>query len=133
MDSALHQSSRPKAVLVALHLLALGTTIGFASAIAGAHSSEIRPIAYLLLSPIIAIPYVVIWFVFRGKNWARWLFLIGFGLALCSLAASFQELLTLPTLDIVVYSARMLAGFIAAVILVEPSSVKWFRAPKNDR
>jgi len=132
MDSATHRGSRPKAVSVAVYLLALGTTIGFAWAFADANFGEIRPITYLLLSPIIAIPYVVIWFIFRGKNWARWLFLVVFGLALCSLAASFQQLLTLPILDIVVYSARMLAGFIAAVILVEPSSSKWFRASKND-
>ena len=131
MDSTAHRRSRPRTVTLAVILLALGMTIRFVHIFAGAHVDQ--PAACIVLALIVSLPYLVIWFISRGKNWARWIFLVVFGLALCSLTASVQRLLAQPVLDIAVYSVQVLLCFIAAAALLSHSSAEWFRELKNDK
>jgi hypothetical protein len=117
-------------VTFAVILLTLGMTIRFTYVFSSAHVE--KPVTYVVLAVVIGVPYLVIWFIFLGKNWARWAFLVVFGMALCSLSASIQRLLAQTAWGIVVYSAQVLLGLIAAVALLSDSSANWFRQMKND-
>ena len=130
MDSATHTRSRPPAVTLAVILLTVGMTAGVLRGVIGVHFS--KPVLWLLLAAVAVVPYLVIWFIFRGKNWARWVFLIMFVLAICSLSVSPQRLLAQSAFDIILYCGRLLLGLIAAGALFSPSSTEWFRGNKNE-
>ena len=117
-------------VTFAVILLTLGMTVRFIRVFSGAHVD--KPAVYLVLAVIVGVPYLIIWFIFLGKNWARWVFLVVFGMALCSLSVRVQQLLSLPVQEILVYSAQVLLCLIAAGALLSSTSVEWFRGKKND-
>lgn len=122
--------SRPLIVTFSVILLTIGMTVRFMHVFSGAHVD--KPIVYLFLAVLVGVPYLIIWFIFLGKNWARWVFLIVFGMALCSLSFRVQQLLSLPAQEILAYSAQLLLCLIAAGALLSSTSVEWFRGKKND-
>ena len=130
MNATTHRRSRPVAVTVAVIVLTVSVTIGFTRVLVGAHVD--KPAVYIVLALVVAVPYLIIWFIFCGKNWARWVFLLVFGLAMCALAVSIQPLLTQPPLDIALYCVRVFLCLIAASNLLLRPSVEWFRGNKND-
>src|SRR6266699_3429233 len=101
MSANPQRPARPMIVTFAVILLTLGMTIRFIHVFSDAH--VVTPVVYLVLALMIGVPYLVIWFIFLGKNWARWVFLVVFGMALCSLSVSVQRLLALPAQEIAVY------------------------------
>ena len=130
MSANSQRSSRPTIVTFAVILLTLGMTIRFLHVFSGAHVGHLA--ALLFLAPVVAIPYLFIWFIFLGKNWARWVFLVMFGLAMCSLSVRVQRLLSLPAGDIAAYCAQVFLCAVAAISLLSSTAVDWFRGKKND-
>lgn len=116
-------------VTFAVILLVLGLTVRFIHVLSGAHIE--KPLVYVVLGVVAAVPYLIIWFIFLGKNWARWLFLVVFGLALCSLSVRFQELLSLPAEEIGAYCAQLFLYTTAACALLSTTSGEWFRRNKE--
>ena len=121
---------RPMIVIFAVILLTLGMTVRFIPVFAGARVE--KPTVYLIMAVVVGIPYFIIWLIFLGKNWARWVFLVVFGMALCSLATRFQELLSLPAKEVAAYIAQVLLFLVAAGALLSSTAVEWFRGKKND-
>src|SRR5438128_1817850 len=107
MNSTTHQRSRPVAVIVAVILLAIGMTIRFMHVFGDTDAHVDKLAIYIFLALLVSVPYLVMWFIFRGKNWARLVFFVVFGLALCSIPISIQRLLTQPVLDIAVYCVQL--------------------------
>ena len=74
MNATTHRRSRPVAVTVAVILLAVSVTIGFTRVLVGAHVD--KPAVYIVLALVVAVPYLIVWFIFCGKNWARWVLIL---------------------------------------------------------
>jgi hypothetical protein len=133
MNSTTHRQPRPVLVTLAVILLVIGTTVrfGFTFVNLGGNLSG-NPLVYCIFAIIVSIPYLIIFFIFRGMNWARWTFLIVFGLALLALPRSLANLSDHSALDIVVYGVQVLLALIAAVALLSRPSVEWFRRQKKE-
>jgi hypothetical protein len=116
-------------VTFAVILLLLGMTIRFITVFSGAHVRQ--PGAYAVLAVLVGIPYLIIWFIFQGKNLARWVFLVVFGLALCSLSVNLQKLFSLPVEQAIGYTVQVMLCLTAAAALLSSASANWFRG-KND-
>jgi hypothetical protein len=133
MNATTQGRSRPMVVTFAVILLFLGMTIRFVSIFSAAHVRIRSLAAYIVLAAVISLPYVVIWLIFLGKNWARWIFLVVLGMAVFSLPfVSVQRLMTLPADAIAVYAVQVLCLLTAAIALLSNSSVAFFCGGKND-
>jgi len=130
MSANPQRRARPMIVTFAVIILILGMTIRFVHVFSGAHVDKQG--AYLFLAVLVGIPYLIIWFIFLGKNWARWVFLIVFGMALCSLSVRVQQLPSVSAEEMVTYGAQVLFCAIAAVALLSGTAVDWFREKNND-
>jgi hypothetical protein len=125
MNAATHRGSHPFAVQIALLLL---LAIISTSLVRGALSADWN-------SPFIYIKYVIelimlgvpMWFVFRRKNWARWL-LVAYGVGgIClSLPQVIQHFHANTTSWLVTYALLNVVVVSALVALFLPSASQWF-------
>src|SRR5689334_15259791 len=125
MSANLQRSSRPMIVTFAVILISIGMTTRIFHVFSSAHVE--KPAFYLALMTVVSIPYLIIWFIFLGKNWARWVFLVVFGFGLLSSLARVHQWGSLPVREIVVYCVQALLCAVAAVALLSTTAVDWFR------
>ncbi|MDR3460667.1 MAG: hypothetical protein P4N60_24825 [Verrucomicrobiae bacterium] len=74
MDITTHNPARPLAVKLALAWLGFGAGVAFVLTIAHFESSH-----YLIYGSILVqhlLYFVLLWFAFHGKNWARWVLVV---------------------------------------------------------
>ncbi len=121
----LHQSSRPPAVTFAAILLAVSLAIGFAIVVA-AGVNWANPSSYVVLAVMAGVPALLIWLIFRGKNWARWLFLAQFALSLLLSPRCFGRLETYSGLYAISFCLLLVLELTAAVALCLPRTGQWF-------
>jgi hypothetical protein len=129
-ESIAHSSRRPMAVKVALILQALTTGESVVmSAIYAQWSNLFLDISFGLFVIVYALP---LWFVFHGKNWARWFVAVvtGFDTVFASSLVWFRYHQTFSTLGAVWFWLSYLLGIIAVIALFHPSSNRWFRGSK---
>jgi hypothetical protein len=130
MDSTTRQSSRPSAVNLAIVLLLVN--VGASLVLSALRTSWNSPFVYVKFVCELLMLAVPIWFICRGKNWARWLLVAfafgGFGLSFPSLIEHFQAR---SGSWIVTYCWRNLIDVIAVVLLFHPHSGEWFRGATN--
>src|SRR3954471_7460068 len=103
---ATHQSSRPPAVTVAVVLLSVSLAIAIIKMAVGARLDN--PLTYVLLLIILGVSALMIRFISRGKNWARWVFIVLFALGLSLSPRSIQRLQNHSGFDVVFYCAQAL-------------------------
>lgn len=133
MDNNTHRISRPLAVKLALAILVVH--LGSLEVLDAVHGKWDSFLFYIKIGMMVAMLFVPLWFVFRGKNWARWL-LVGLGIAELCLIFGFvlprlssQHALT--TSWIVSTCFHNSIDFIAVAALFLPSSNRWFRTYAN--
>ena len=123
--STTSRMSRPLVVTLAVIFLAIVCAIGLTRQILGARSYDFR--VHVEFATTFLLEAVVCWFIFRGKNWARWalvaVFVLGAGLTLPRFIARVQHISPLRTGNFLV---GMIADLIVLFALFHPSSSRWF-------
>jgi len=129
MDTT-RQSSRPPAVNLAIVLLLVN--VGASLVLSTLRANWNGPFVYVKFICELLMLAVPIWFIWRGKNWARWLLVAfafgGFFLSFPGLIEHFQAR---SGSWIVTYCWRNLIDVIAVVLLFHPCSGEWFRGATN--
>ena len=123
MDKLEHQEPRPLLVTLALAAFVANQVPNFV--LGGLRGNWHSLYFYIRFAALMATVFVPAWFVFRGRNWARWLlvsiFFVGFCVSLHSFITSY------PPLDILKASIDIVT--LAALFL--PPSNRWFRNCKT--
>ncbi len=130
MERTLHQNSRPPAVTFAVILLAVSLAIGWAIIVA-AGVNWANPMSYVVLAVMVGVPALLIWFIFQGKNWARWFFLAQLALSLLLSPCCFRRLETYSDLYVISFCLLLVLELAAAVALCLPRTRQWFGGGKN--
>lgn len=125
MSTTTKRDPRPFAVNIALIILLVTCCVSLAPSLARADWSDLfLRVKYGSQIIILSLP---LWFIFRGKNWARWVFLsvafLGFCLRLPQLILHFQER---SVWWVVNYRLPSLIQWVAIASLFHPSASKWF-------
>ena len=131
MDHTLHRSSRPLAVKLALILLLINLGTAFIQQAIGADwriADWSNPLVYVKWGSELLMMAIPLWFIYRGKNWARWLLVVVACAGLCISIPQFIQ-------DFRVHSFpwlldclhRNLISAVALIALFLPSSSQWFR------
>jgi hypothetical protein len=125
MTTTIQRGPRPLAVNLALIMLLVSFSVSLAPRLARAEWSD--PFVCIKYGSEIVMLLLPLWFIFRGKNWARWflaaLTFAGFCLALPQLIRQFQEH---SVWWVVNYRLLNLAQWLALVALFHPSTSEWF-------
>jgi hypothetical protein len=129
MDTPTRQNLRPAAVTVAVVLLSVSAALGIINV--AVRTRLANPLNYVGIAVILGISALMIWLIFRGKNWARWVFLVVFALGLLLSPSSIQRLQTHSSVDVVVYCAQLLLQLAAAIALCLRPARLWFGGGTN--
>jgi hypothetical protein len=104
MDIQTNRASRPSQVTVAITLLTISSVLGSIKMGIGAHLDN--PLTYVVLAVVLALMFLLIWLIYRGKNWARWMFMVVFVLGLLVSPRSLQRLIAHSTFGAVFFCFR---------------------------
>lgn len=100
----------PRAVTATTWLMAILNVLGFAFMADPARGPVELAVRFVSLAVIVAAGYVVLWFYWRGRNWARWLVMLS-----CPLC--FWNLTGLPHVNVVAQSMIVADALLAAFLL----------------
>lgn len=130
MDLSPHRSSRPLAVNLAVVLLLVN--VGASVALDALRAEWNTPFVYVKFTCMLLMLALPLWFIWRGKNWARWLLVaFAFGGLCLSFPGLMQHLRARSCSWLGSYCWRNLIDVIALVGLFHPSSTRWFREATN--
>jgi len=129
MSITTNQNTRPVTVRVAVISLLTSMAIVIVTLAVRAHWSN--PLAYVSFTLIVGVPLLFLWFIYQGKNWARWVFLVVFALGLLSSLASFHLPKTHTTITLVLFCIHSVLQLVAAIALLLRPSNDWFRGHTN--
>lgn len=125
MNTTTQRGTRPLAVNLSLIILLVTFGVSLAPRLARANWSDL--LVWVKYGSEIIMLLLPLWFVFRGKNWARWfivaLAFVGFCLGLPQLIRLFQEH---SVWWVVNYRLLNLIQWVALVALFHPSTSEWF-------
>jgi hypothetical protein len=127
MNITTHRGSRPLAVKIAVGFLAAsgGTDLVLRTIWHHSHHSDDSDF-YVSLAVVFIILSLLLYFLFRGHNWARWVVLSTLVVGtILSLVPHFQRHSGL-------YFLYLLMNTVAIVALFRRPSGQWFRGKSND-
>jgi len=127
MAIIINQNSRPITVKVAVIFLLVSIGVLFVKIAIGAHWDN--PLTYVVVALIASVPLLFVWFIFRGKNWARWIFLILFAIGLLLSLPSIRQ--PHSTLNLAFFWTQSVLQLVAAIALILRPSNEWFRGHTN--
>ena len=127
MNITTHRGARPLAVKIAVGLLAASCGIDLVLKTIWYHSHHSDDSDfYVSLAVVFTILSLLLYFLFRGRNWARWvvlfMFIIGIILSLVLHVQRHSGL----------YFIYLLMNTVAIVALFRSPSSQWFRGEAND-
>ena len=130
MNTTTKRGPRPLAVNLAVIILLVSFGVSLAPLLTSAEWRE--PFVYVKYGSEIVMLLLPLWFIFRGKNWARWL-LVAFAFAgFCGrLPQLIGQLHEHSVWWIVSYRLYSLIEWVALVALFLPSSSRWFRGNRE--
>ncbi len=130
MNLSAQRGQRPLAVNLAVIILLASFGVSLAPRLARAEWNDLF-VCVKYGSELIML-LLPLWFVFRGKNWARWLLVAvafaGFCFRLPQLIRHFHEH---SVWWVVTYRWLSLIDVVALVALFVPSSSRWFRGNRD--
>jgi hypothetical protein len=130
MNVATQPGSRPLAVNLALAIFLCGAGLAIIPPVL--YGNWNGPLVYVKFGSEFVMLLVPLWFIFRGRNWARWLLVASaFGGFCVSLPQLTRHLEAHSVSWVVTYSWRNLIVVVALVALFLPKSNQWFRRDKN--
>ena len=119
------QNSRPRVVTLAVVFLAVVFAGGLALKILGAQSFDLR--FYVEFVVTFLLEAVTGWFIFRGKNWARWVLIAMFVLGVAFTFPEFiQRAQHYSALRVGRYIIGVIADLIILFALFQPSASRWY-------
>ena len=127
LDGDVAQRQRPWSVAVATFCVALSYLAGLVSWIFTAHWREI--IVPFIYAAACALIFFYVRALYRGRVWARWIAVIAAGFSIYGLPRAFARFT--GEFAQVRFLAQTLLDVSAAVLLLLPSSGRWFSP--NDR
>ncbi len=130
MDTTTYRQRRPLVVTLGLALFAANQVPDLM--LDAIHGNWHSPYFYIIFFVLLGVVFVPVWFVFHGKNWARWLLvtiiLVGFGAHLFSFINSHS----VHSVSWIALSfLKSFINFVALVALFLSPSSKWFRSCKT--
>jgi hypothetical protein len=130
MEKPKHQETRPLVVNLGLALFVANQVPNLVlDAIRGNWRSVYFYIIFIVLLAVIFVP---VWFVFRGKNWARWLLVAIFSVGFCAYLLEFINSYSSHSASWMMLGIlKTLVDIVAFVALFLPSSNRWFRSCKT--
>lgn len=132
MNGTLQPSSRPLGVKIALVILLIVIGSSFAPRLA--HAKWSNHFLCMEYAFEVGIASFMTWFIFRGKNWARWFLVLVCVAGLCSSVPNVVKHIRQPSLWwILTYGAGNLVDVAILVALFHPSSSEWFLRDRRRR
>ncbi len=131
MKDTVHRSSRPIAVTLAVALLAVSGVSSVAGIVAPGVNLG-NPLSYVVLGIMVGVPTLLIWLIFKGKNWARWVFLVLYAAGLLFSPLSFQRWRAYSHWAATFYCLEMLLLLASAVALCLRPARRWFRGGTDE-
>jgi hypothetical protein len=132
MDTTEQLDSRPLAVNLALIVFLANCATSMIPPVLYGHWNS--PLVYVKFGPEFIMMLFPLWFIFRGRNWARWLLVAiavgGFCVSLPQLIGHFE---THSISWITKYTWRNLITVGALIALFLPVSSRWFSGLKHRR
>jgi hypothetical protein len=129
-DTQKTNPSIPQEVKIAAILLAVSFTVGIAKVGASAAHAGRTP-NYLGLAIFLAVLLLLAWLIYRGKNWARWLFIVLIGAGALSLPNQYNRFAAASTLTLLFYILQWILQVTAATLLLLPASRSYFKRGKQ--
>jgi hypothetical protein len=130
MHTIIERGSRPLTVSLALIILLVSFSVSLVPRLVRAEWSD--SFVWIKYGSEIVMLLLPLWFIFRGKNWARWLLVAlafaGFCFRLPQLIGQFHEH---SVWWIVTYRLYTMIEAVALVALFLPSSSRWFRGNRD--
>ena len=130
MNTSAQRGQRPLAVNLALIILLVSFGVSLTSRLARDEWNDL--LVFVKYGSELIMGWLPLWFVFRGKNWARWL-LVAFAFAgFCSRLSLLIWLFHEHSVwSVVTYRWHSLIEAVALVALFVPSSSRWFRGNRD--
>jgi hypothetical protein len=130
MEVATRPESRPLAVKLALAVLLWRAGVAIIPRVL--YGNWNSPLVDVKFGSEFAMLLLPLWFILRGRNWARWLLVaFAFGGFCVSLPRLMRHVDAHSVSWIVAYSWRNLLVVAALVALFLPKSNRWFRRDEN--
>ncbi|HTJ78840.1 MAG TPA: hypothetical protein VL357_07560 [Rariglobus sp.] len=126
MNQAKSPLLRPRLVTIAVLLMLVSVT---AALFKLGLSVKRPPVIGILIG--LSIPVANAWFIYFGKNWARWVFIILFGGGLLMSPWMIPRSMTSPEFSLTLYWLQAVIQLGAAILLLLPESNTWFRKGRN--
>jgi hypothetical protein len=125
MDTAIYQRRRPLVVTLGLALFVANQVPNLVlNAIRGNWQSAYF---YVIFVALLTVLFVPVWFIFRGKSWARWLLLAIFCVGFCAHFLSFSNSRSAHSASwIALDFVKSFVDIVALIALFLPSSNRWF-------
>ena len=131
MNTTTLRTPRPLAVNLALFVMLMSCGVSLAPSLIRADWSDL--FVWIKYGAEFIILFLPLWFIFRGKNWARWLLVAfvygGFCLSLPQLIQHFESR---SFSWIASYCLRNAIVVGALIALFLPISTRWFLRDKNE-
>jgi hypothetical protein len=130
MDAAEQLDSRPLAVNLALLVFLANSAASILPPVLYGHWDS--PLVYVKFGSEFIMMLFPLWFIFCGRNWARWLLVaVAFGGFCVSLPQLIRHFEAHSISWIATYCWRNMITVGALIALFLPTSSRWFRRPKN--
>lgn len=132
MSTTTQRGSRPLAVNIALVILLINFGTSLVPRLAYAEWNDL--FVRIKYGSEIIMLLLTLWFIFRGKNWARWLLLaVGIAEFCLSVPRVIQHFQNHSASRILTYCLRSLVDVVALVALFHPSTNEWFLRDRRKR
>jgi hypothetical protein len=134
MDATTQRIRRPMTVNLGLAILLVDAARHIIPTVLYGHwdNPSVNPLLYVKFGSEFAILLLPLWFIFRGKNWARWLMLAFFFGGFCvSLPEVMRHFEAHSTGWIVTYCCVNMILFAAVVAFFLPASGRWFQGHRD--
>ena len=130
MNTTTPQCTRPLSVYLSLSIFLVAFGVSLAPRLARANWND--AFVHLKYGSELVMLLLPLWFIFRGKNWARWFLLVvaimGFCLRMPQTIQQFHE----RSIEwMLTYCLCILAEVTALILLFLPLSNSWFRGKRH--
>src|SRR5438477_12428681 len=133
MDSASANSAPPFSVKFSCVIFLVSSAVG--EAIIISHGRSNHPfdvvIRVLIVSILVGLTLIPLWFAYRGKGWGRWFIATLQVLALFYFERGLRGAQARPHYEVWLYYANTIAQLIATVLLFVPSANRWFKLRRS--
>jgi fatty-acid desaturase len=132
MNAVHTQDFRPVQIKFAVIFLAVSAGLQIIHlALPVLHSNSYDALDIVSRASVTAGLLLFAWLISKGKNWARWIFLVVLVLGLISLPIGFHRILSLPIFRAAYFWLQTVLQVTTAVLLVVKPSNEWFRGRKD--